>query len=117
MSEHNHEGGFHFSMKGYITGFILAVILTVIPFYLVMNGSFSSRETGIWVILALAVIQIVVHMIYFLHMNTKSDGGWTFMAFVFTVILVVIVLAGSLWVMNSANHLMMPHAPVNTEVN
>lgn len=117
MSANNHEGSFHFTLKGYVIGFILAVILTAIPFYLVMNGAFASRATGIWVILALAIVQIVVHMIYFLHMNTKSDGGWTFMAFIFTVLLVIIVLVGSLWVMNSANELMMPHAPVNTEVN
>lgn len=109
MSAHNHEGGFHFTLKGYIVGFILAVILTVIPFYLVMSGSFDSKVTGIAVILGLAVVQIIVHMVYFLHMNTKSDGGWTFMAFIFTVILVVIVLVGSIWVMNSANELMMPH--------
>jgi cytochrome o ubiquinol oxidase operon protein cyoD len=47
-------------------------------------------------------------MIYFLHMNTKSENGWTLMALIFTVILVVIVLAGSLWVMYHMNVNMMP---------
>ena len=52
------------------------------------------------VIMALrASVQIVVHMIYFLHMNTKSEGGWTFLALIFTLTLVVITLTGSLWVM------------------
>jgi cytochrome o ubiquinol oxidase operon protein cyoD len=58
--------------------------------------------------MAFAVVQIVVHMIYFLHMNGKSDEGWTLVALVFTLILVVITLAGSLWVMHHMNVNMMP---------
>ena len=58
--------------------------------------------------MALAMVQIVVHMIYFLHMNTKSEAGWTMMALIFTVIIVVIVISGSLWVMYHMNLNMMP---------
>ena len=47
-------------------------------------------------------------MIYFLHMNAHSEGGWTMMALIFTVVLVVIALAGSLWVMYHLNTNMMP---------
>ena len=56
----------------------------------------------------MAMVQIVVHMIYFLHMNSTSDGGWTMMALIFTVIVVVIALSGSLWVMYHLNVNMMP---------
>jgi len=49
-------------------------------------------------------------MIYFLHMTTKSEGGWTMMALIFTIILVVITLAGSIWVMFHLNSNMMPMA-------
>ena len=58
--------------------------------------------------LGFAVVQIVVHMIYFLHMNGRVEGGWTLLALVFTVIVVVITLAGSLWVMYHLNTNMMP---------
>ena len=58
--------------------------------------------------MGLAFVQIVVHMIYFLHMNTKSEGGWTMMALVFTAVLVVITLSGSIWVMYHMNTNMMP---------
>ena len=58
--------------------------------------------------MALAAVQIVVHMIYFLHMNSKSEGGWTILALIFTIMVVVIMLAGSLWVMYHLNHNMMP---------
>jgi cytochrome o ubiquinol oxidase operon protein cyoD len=50
-------------------------------------------------------------MIYFLHMNTKSEGGWTFLALLFTLILVVITLVGSIWVMYHLNQNMMPMSP------
>ena len=48
-------------------------------------------------------MQIVVHMIYFLHMNAKSEGGWTMLALIFTLVLVVITLSGSMWVMYHLN--------------
>jgi cytochrome o ubiquinol oxidase operon protein cyoD len=47
-------------------------------------------------------------MVYFLHMNTRSEGGWTLLALLFTLMLVVIALSGSLWVMYHLNDNMMP---------
>jgi cytochrome o ubiquinol oxidase operon protein cyoD len=72
-----------------------------------------------FVILAFAAVQIVVHMIYFLHMNTRSEGGWSMLALIFTVVLVFIVLTGSIWVMYHLDHNMMPGmapAPAGTTV-
>jgi cytochrome o ubiquinol oxidase operon protein cyoD len=88
----------HGSLKGYLTGFGLSVVLTAAPFWLVMSGVLPKPFTQA-AIVAFAATQIVVHMVYFLHMNTRSQGGWTFLALIFTVILVVIALSGSLWVM------------------
>ena len=98
----------HSTLKGYVTGFVLAVILTAIPFYLVMGKVFDKSSTTAIVILAIGVVQIIVHMIYFLHMNGKAEGGWTLLALIFTLVLVVITLSGSLWVMYHLNHNMMP---------
>ncbi|WP_174298289.1 cytochrome o ubiquinol oxidase subunit IV [Sphingomonas bacterium] len=98
----------HGSRRGYLTGFALSVLLTAIPFGLVMTGVITdARVTGL-LVMALAVVQIVVHMVYFLHMDAKSEGGWTMMALIFTVVLVVIALSGSLWVMYHLNTNMMP---------
>lgn len=72
--DHGHGHGDHAAhgtMKDYVTGFVLAVILTAIPFWLVMNKSISSSATMGIVLLALAAVQIVVHIKYFLHMNGK----------------------------------------------
>ncbi|RZL91786.1 MAG: cytochrome o ubiquinol oxidase subunit IV [Variovorax sp.] len=98
----------HGSLKSYVTGFVLSVILTAIPFWLVMGKVFEKPGLTAFVILGFAAVQIVVHMIYFLHMNAKSEGGWNMLALIFTVVLVVITLSGSLWVMFHLNHNMMP---------
>jgi cytochrome o ubiquinol oxidase operon protein cyoD len=102
------DGHGHGTLKSYLTGFGLSVILTAVPFWLVMTGALGSAQATIPAIMALALAQIVVHMIFFLHMNTRSQGGWTMMALIFTLILVVIALSGSLWVMYHLNANMMP---------
>jgi cytochrome o ubiquinol oxidase operon protein cyoD len=115
MSAHSEHGShdahgtaYTGSLKDYLTGFVLAVILTALPFWLVMGKSFNSSTMAAAVILGFAAVQMVVHMVYFLHMNTKSEGGWTLLALLFTIMLVVIALSGSLWVMYHLNHNMMP---------
>ena len=116
-AEHGHDGHHHHdhddhadhgSLKSYTIGFVLSVILTAIPFWLVMGKVFDKSSTTAFVILGFAAVQMVVHMIYFLHMNTKSEGGWSMLALIFTVVLVVIMLSGSIWVMYHLNHNMMP---------
>jgi cytochrome o ubiquinol oxidase operon protein cyoD len=129
MSDHNHHHGHghgdhhddhhdhhdgsavHGSMKDYVIGFVLSVILTAIPFYLVMNNVITDSVTTGFVILGIGAVQMIVHMVYFLHMNAKSEGGWNMLALIFTVIIVVITLAGSLWVMYHMNKNMMPNMP------
>jgi cytochrome o ubiquinol oxidase operon protein cyoD len=101
----------HGSFGSYMTGFVLSVVLTSVPFWLVMANVLDDTVLTSIVIMALAAVQIVVHMIYFLHMNTKSEGGWTFIALVFTLTLVVVTLAGSIWVMFHMDQNMMPMSP------
>ncbi|BFI97001.1 MAG: cytochrome o ubiquinol oxidase subunit IV [Rhodanobacter sp.] len=106
---HGHgEQPSHGSLRSYLTGFVLASILTVIPFWLVMGHVFQSHWLTITLVLLLAVVQILVHVIYFLHLDTRSEGGWNMLSFVFTIVLVVIVLGASIWVMYNENSLMMP---------
>jgi cytochrome o ubiquinol oxidase operon protein cyoD len=106
--DHGHNGEAHGTRRGYLTGFALSVVLTAIPFALVMTGVIADPRVTAGIVMAFALVQIVVHMVYFLHMNGRSEGGWTLMALIFTVIIVVIALAGSLWVMYHMNINMMP---------
>jgi cytochrome o ubiquinol oxidase operon protein cyoD len=108
---HGDEGAPHGSFKGYMTGFLLSVVLTAIPFWLVMAKVFQDKQVTVVIILAFALVQILVHMVYFLHMNTSSEGGWNMLALIFTLVLVVIALSGSLWVTYHLNANMMPMSP------
>ena len=110
--EHGHdEHANHGSLRSYLTGFVLAVILTVIPFWLVLGHVFQNHWLTITLVLLLAVAQILVHVVYFLHLDARSEGGWNMLAFVFTIVLVVIVLGASIWVMYNENANMMPMSP------
>ncbi|MGT2511014.1 cytochrome o ubiquinol oxidase subunit IV [Cupriavidus basilensis] len=101
-------GASHGSVKSYVIGFVLAVILTVIPFKLVMGGTLEASTT-LAVILGLAVVQIVVHLVYFLHLDSSSEQRWNVMALAFTALILLIVVAGSLWIMHNMNSNMMVH--------
>ncbi|KQZ59765.1 cytochrome o ubiquinol oxidase subunit IV [Rhizobium sp. Root149] len=117
-SSHNGAHGQHSghrsgqsSLNSYLKGFVLSLILTAIPFWLVMGNVIESKTVTIAAIMILGGIQMVVHMIYFLHMNSRSEGGWTMMALIFTIVILLIVLVGSLWVMYHLNTNMMPMSP------
>ncbi|MEZ0496089.1 cytochrome o ubiquinol oxidase subunit IV [Sphingomonas sp. IW22] len=112
--DHGEGGAAHATRGGYVTGFVLSVILTAIPFALVMGGFITDTRITAGIVMAMAVVQIVVHMIYFLHMSAKSESGWTLMALIFTAVIVVITIAGSLWVMVNMNRYMMPPMPVQS---
>jgi cytochrome o ubiquinol oxidase operon protein cyoD len=104
--ETSHGGASHGSVKSYLIGFILSIILTVIPFAMVMNGT-ASHSTILAVVVGMAVIQVVIHLIYFLHMNTSSEERWNLVALLFTAMIIGIVVVGSLWIMYNLNINMM----------
>ena len=97
--------------RGYLIGFGLSALLTAVPFWLVMTGVLADAQATAIAVIGLAFVQIVVHTIFFLHVNTRSEGGWTLMALLFTVVIVAIVITGSLWIMFHLNNNMMPMAP------
>ena len=102
----SHGGSSHGSLKSYLTGFILSIILTVIPFAMVMSDT-ASHSLILGTVIASAIIQIVVHLVYFLHMNTSSEERWNLVALLFTAVIIFIVVVGSLWIMYNLNLNMM----------
>lgn len=107
---HGHDSGGHAhgTLRDYLIGFALSVVLTAVPFWLVMGEVLESKGLTAVIILAFAMVQIVVHVIYFLHMTSSAEEGWSIMALIFTVVVIVIALAGSLWVMHHLNTNTMP---------
>lgn len=103
----SHEGGHGATLQSYVTGFVLAVILTVIPFWLVMT-KVASPDVLLPTVLAIGAVQMLVHLKYFLHLTGAPNGVWNISALLLTGVIVFIVIAGNLWVMLELNHNMMP---------
>ena len=111
-------GESHASVKSYMIGFVLSIILTAIPFGLVMQqGHYGfSAGTVVAAILALAVVQVFVHVVYFLHMDRSAEQRWNVVAFAFTVMILVIVVSGSVWIMhNATSNMEHAMAPTSSE--
>ncbi|MEW6436258.1 MAG: cytochrome o ubiquinol oxidase subunit IV [Pseudomonadota bacterium] len=109
---HHDDGPPHGTLQSYLIGFGLSVVLTAIPFWLIMSGVIANKAVAAVTVMAFAFVQIIVHVIYFLHVDFKSERGWTIMTFLFTVIILFITLSGSLWVMYHLTSNMAPTTAV-----
>jgi cytochrome o ubiquinol oxidase subunit IV len=94
------------SLKSYLTGFILSLILTAVPFALVMSGALPAPATLIGIFSA-GLVQILVHLHYFLHLDTSSASHWNLLALIFTLLIMVLFVGGTLWIMSSLHYRMM----------
>ncbi|WP_298775020.1 cytochrome o ubiquinol oxidase subunit IV [uncultured Shewanella sp.] len=92
------SGADHGTYASYITGFILSILLTIIPYYIVVYLDISTGVKTISIVL-LALAQLFVQLVFFLHLNTRSEKGWNFLSFIFTMLVVIILIGGSLWIM------------------
>ena len=100
------EEGTSYGVLVYSIGLVLAVILTATSFW-VANTSLIWAP-GIPLGLAvLAIAQMGVHLVFFLHITTGPDNTNNVLALAFGVLIVFLVIAGSLWIMSSLNDGMM----------
>lgn len=90
----------------YITGFVLALILTLIPFGLVAFGWLSTGAT-LLVIGAAAVLQIIVHLFFFLHLDFSPANRWNTMSALFSAAIMILLIGGTLWLFVSLKLRMM----------
>lgn len=103
MAKHEPEfdidtGAAYGTHKSYATGFILSVVLTLISFYLVGTGAFPKPQLYI-IVGVLALIQLFVQLVFFLHLSTHSKASWNLLSFLFSLMLVLIFVLGTLWIM------------------
>jgi cytochrome o ubiquinol oxidase operon protein cyoD len=94
-------------LRGYQTGFALAAILTIVPFALVAAGTLSTM-TVLWVVGVLGLVQIAVHVRYFLHVDLSPEKREEFSLMVFSGSMLVVMIAGMLWILFNMNTRMMP---------
>jgi cytochrome o ubiquinol oxidase operon protein cyoD len=92
---------------GYLVGLALAVLLTATSFYIAGTDLVWTPSIPV-ALVVLAIAQMGVHLVFFLHITTGPDNTNNVMALAFGVLIVVLVIGGSLWIMANLNHNMMP---------
>lgn len=101
-----HDAG-HGSYLSYTIGFLLSIALTLAAYFLVVDKILTG-STLIAAIMGLAVVQLFVQLAFFLHLGSESRPRWNLMVFGFAVLVVVIVVLGSIWIMENLDYNMMP---------
>ena len=97
------------TLSSYVTGLVLSVILTLGSYFLVTSiGAHWSHTTLIVVVLTLALIQLFVQLVFFLHLLHESKPRWNLMFLVAFFSTVLLVVVASIWIMQHLNHNMMP---------
>jgi cytochrome o ubiquinol oxidase subunit IV len=92
---------------GYLVGLGLAILLTATSFF--VAGTDLVWQPSIPVaIIVLAIAQMGVHLVFFLHITTGPDNANNVLALAFGLLIVFLVIGGSLWIMDNLNHNMMP---------
>jgi cytochrome o ubiquinol oxidase subunit IV len=105
--EREEGGGFAQRIAGYVAGLGLAILLTATSFF--VAGTDLVWQPSIPVALVvLAIAQMGVHLVFFLHITTGPDNTNNVLALAFGVLIVVLVIGGSLWIMANLNNNMMP---------
>ena len=104
--ENSHAGTGHITSGKYMVGFALAIILTLISFGIVAAGVAPGYAAVVGLVAA-AVIQILVHLYYFLHLEPSRENQWNFISIVFTALILLIFIAGTVWVIFTLNSRMM----------
>lgn len=96
-SSHNsHES--HGSLKSYVIGFILSLVLTAIPLIVVLNDMLEGTAATI-LLLGTAILQFVVQLIYFMHLKEEGKPRYNLMVLILGIIIVFTIVAGSIWIM------------------
>ncbi len=95
------------TFNSYLTGFLLSVALTVVAFFMVAAKIFSGRVM-MYIIVGLAVEQLLVQLVFFLHLHKESKPRWNLFIMLFMLLILAIVVIGSLWIMHHLNYNMMP---------
>lgn len=105
--DHDDQRSVGVQILGYFIGLVLAVVLTAISFAIV-------RSPLIWTpgipmgLVVLAVAQMGVHLVFFLHLNTGPDSANTVLALAFGLLITFLIIAGSLFIMVNLDHNMLP---------
>ena len=97
-TERNDAGAGTGSLRTYVAGFGLSIVLTFAAFGLVMTGALPQAATIVCLFVA-AILQILVQLHYFLHLDRSSAMYWNLMSLFFTAFIMFLFIGGSIWIM------------------
>lgn len=101
--EHGGENG----ISGYVMGLGISILLTLASFWAATSGLIWGPAAPV-MLTVLAIAQMLVHLLFFLHINTAPDHGSNVLALAFALLIIALVVIGSLWIMANLNANMMP---------
>lgn len=100
MAQHENHGDHHNhgSLKSYVIGFILSIVLTIIPLVLVMN-QMLEKTALVLTIMVMAILQFVVQLFFFMHIREGEKPRYNVQTLVLGLVIVFTIIAGSIWIM------------------
>lgn len=99
--------------QSYIAGFVLSVLATLMAYFFVVNDLFT-KDILIAIVLFIAVIQLIIQLIFFLHLG-RGGNSWRWVTFLFAGLIVLIVVIGSMWIMYNLDYNMMTMTPAEMD--
>lgn len=94
------------TLKSYMIGLTLSLLFTLASFAIVLNHTLPVAYIFI-ALTVFAIAQFIAQIIFFLRMNASKEGLWNLMPFLFTILIVFVLVGGSLWIMYNLNYYMM----------
>lgn len=98
------------TLTKYIIGFVLSLILTIGAYVLVVDQIFTGTQMVI-ILGVLALVQMVVQLLFFLHLGEEVGPKYKLASFLFMSGILLILVVGSIWIMNNMNYNMMQMSP------
>jgi cytochrome o ubiquinol oxidase operon protein cyoD len=96
------------NLRVYIAGIIICIILTLLPFGVIMHATAMSQHAKFAIIFVSAILQFLTQVICFLRLNLSTPQGWmNVMSFAFAVVVLIVIIGGSLWIMYHLDYNMM----------
>ncbi|MCH9643539.1 MAG: cytochrome o ubiquinol oxidase subunit IV [Gammaproteobacteria bacterium] len=91
------------TVKSYLLGLVLSLIFTCASFLLV--GKHLLKDSSLYIAITIfAIAQLIAQVACFLRMTATKDGRWNTMPFLFTILIVAVLVFGSLWIMYNLNY-------------
>lgn len=99
--------GWNVSLKPLVLGLVFSLIL-ILAAYRIVTYYHLTSQILIYTVFFLGIIQALIQLVFFLHLGLESKPHWFLITFSFTVLVLLIVVGGSIWIMNNLNYNLMP---------